>query len=42
MAKPRNVHEASVQRRVATIQRSSVRREASAAMANANGIVRPT
>jgi hypothetical protein len=42
MAKPRKVHEASVQRRVAMIQRSSARPDASAPIANANGIVRPT
>ena len=42
IATPRNVQAASVQRRVATIQRSSVRLEASAAIANANGIVSPT
>ena len=39
---PRNAQAPSVQRRVATIQRSSTRREASAAIANANGIVSPT
>ena len=39
---PRQVQAARVQRRVATIQRSSTRREASAAIAKANGIVSPT
>ena len=40
--KPRKVQAAKVQRRVTTIQRSSTRLDASAAMAKANGIVRPT
>ncbi len=39
---PSAVQATSVQRRVATIQRSSVRRASSAPMANANGTVSPT
>ena len=42
MPNPRLVHANSVQRRVATIHRSSTRRDASAAIANTNGMVRPT
>ncbi len=39
---PRAVQAISVQRRVATIQRSSVRPESSAPIAKANGTARPT
>ena len=39
---PSAVHAKSVQRRVSTIQSSSARRERSAPIANANGIVSPT
>src|SRR5262245_29353076 len=42
IAKPRHVHAARVQRRVAMIQRSSARCERSAAIAKANGTVKPT